>query len=202
MYFEVVLASMGAQNDKVVVTDEQKDVFCHTSGMERQTVDQYCEEFLKNHPKGRINRSEFSKFAKIALKNSSKVDMKEMSDHIFRMYDTDQDGYVTFIEFMVVYNLMNNGNAEDNLKQIFRIFDVNNDGTISLEEIRVLVKSISLMIENYDGVDKFKECSEKAFAEMDKDNNGKVTIDEFVTAILNQEQVSKFMALKVIEIFV
>ena len=193
---------MGAQNGKVVVTDEQKDAFCLTSGMEREKVDQHCEEFLKTHPKGKMNRSEFNKFSKIALKNSSKVDMKEMADHIFRMYDTDQDGYVTFIEFMVVYNLMNNGNAEDNLKQIFRIFDVNNDGIISHEEIGVLVKSIALMIENHDGVDKSKECSKKAFEEMDKDNDGKVTIDEFVSAILNQERVSKFMALKVIEIFV
>ena len=149
-----------------------------------------------------MNKNEFTKFAKIAWKNSSKINMTVMSEHIFRMYDTDMDGFVTFIEFMVVYNLMINGNAEDNLGKIFQIFDVNNDGSISLEEMNVLVKNISVLVENQDGIDKTKECAKRAFKEMDKDKNGVVTRDEFVSAVLNQEDVSKFLALKVIEIFV
>ena len=97
---------------------------------------------------------------------------------------------------------MLNGNAEDNLGKIFQIFDVNNDGSISLEEMNVLVKNISVLVENQDGIDKTKECAKRAFKEMDKDKNGVVTRDEFVSAVLNQEDVSKFLALKVIEIFV
>merc|ERR1711874_528669 len=195
-------STMGAQNGKIVVTEEQKKAFSKTSGMDMDTVNKHCSEFLKDHPKGRMTRSEFTKFANIALKNTNKIDMKEMADHIFRMYDTDQNGYVTFIEFMVVYNLINNGTAEQNLEQIFRIFDVNNDGIISLEEMNVLVKNIALMVDNKEGCEDPKVCAKKVFDEMDKDKNGKVTKEEFVSAILNQDQVSKFMALKVIDIFV
>ena len=54
-----------------------------------------------------------------------------MADHIFRMYDADQDNYVTFVEFMVVYNILVNGNPKDILHKIFLIFDINNDGVIS-----------------------------------------------------------------------
>ena len=132
--------TMGALNGKIVVTEEQLDAFSKTSGMEREKVNEHCQVFFKNHPKGRMNKNEFTKFAKIALKNSSKINMAVMSEHIFRMYDTDMDGFVTFIEFMVVYNLMLNGNAEDNLWKIFQIFDVNNYGSISFEEMNVLVK--------------------------------------------------------------
>ena len=194
--------NMGAHNGKIVVTEEQLDAFSKTSGMTKEKADEHWQVFLKEHPKGRMNKNEFTKFAEIALKNSSKIDMKSMAKHIFRMYDSNQDGFVTFIEFMVVYNLINSGSAEDNLGKIFQIFDVNNDGNISLEEMTILVKNISVMIEGHGGAEKTKDCAKRAFKEMDKDNNGVVTKDEFVLAVLNQEEVSKFLALKVIEIFI
>ena len=133
---------MGAANGKIVVTEELLDTFSKSSGLEKEKVKEHCQVFCKSHPKGRMNKDEFTKFAKTALKNSKKIDMKVMAEHIFRMYDTDQDGYVTFIEFMVVYNVMVNGNAEENLQKLFRIFDVNNDGNISEKEMNVLVRDI------------------------------------------------------------
>eukprot|EP00092_Neocalanus_flemingeri_P014737 GFUD01015903.1.p1 GENE.GFUD01015903.1~~GFUD01015903.1.p1 ORF type:complete len:194 (+),score=72.25 GFUD01015903.1:100-681(+) len=193
---------MGAQNGKICVTEEQLDTFIKSSGMEKEKVKEQCQVFCKTHPKGRMNKNEFADFAKIALKNTKKIDMKGMAEHIFRMYDTDQDGYVTFIEFMVVYNIMVNGNAEENLGKIFLIFDVNNDGIISEEEMNVLVKHICVMIEGPDEFERSKDIANMAFKEMDKDKNGEVTKEEFILAVLEPEKVSKFLALKVIDIFV
>ena len=99
---------MGALNGKIVVTEEQMEVFSKTSGMEKEKVRKHCQEFLRVHPKGRMNKSEFIKFANIALQNSIKINMKGMAK---------QDGLVTFIEFMVVYHIMVNGNAEENTGQ-------------------------------------------------------------------------------------
>ena len=41
-----------------------------------------------------------------------------------------------------------------------------------------------------------------AFAEMDKNEDGKVTLEEFKTACLGREEFSKLLAIKVIDIFV
>ena len=41
-----------------------------------------------------------------------------------------------------------------------------------------------------------------AFAEMDKDGDGKVTTEEFVSSCMGQAEISQLLALKVIEIFV
>ena len=41
-----------------------------------------------------------------------------------------------------------------------------------------------------------------AFAEMDKDEDGKVTMDEFIAACMSQEEFSKMLALKIINIFI
>ena len=41
-----------------------------------------------------------------------------------------------------------------------------------------------------------------AFAEMDKDEDGKVTTEEFIAACMSQEEFSKMLALKIINIFI
>merc|ERR1711892_237454 len=196
----LLAVTMGALNGKIVVTEDQIDIFSKTSGMEKSKVRDHCQEFLKLHPKGRMNKMEFIKFIKMALKNTRKIEMKMMAEHIFRMYDSNQDGFVTFIEFMVVYHIMLNGNAKENLGKIFLIFDVNNDGVITMQEMSILVRHISLMIE--DEVEQSSDVAKEAFKEMDKDANGEVTQEEFVSAVLDQEKISKFLTLKVIDMFI
>ena len=44
--------------------------------------------------------------------------------------------------------------------------------------------------------------AKSVFAEMDADKDGKVTVDEFVTACLGQGELSRMLALKVINIVV
>jgi Ca2+-binding EF-hand superfamily protein len=197
-----IVLTMGALYGKIVVTEEQMDIFSKTSGMEKEKVRKHCQEFLRVHPKGRMSKSEFIKFANIALQNSRKINMKGMAEHIFWMYDLDQDGFVTFIEFMVVYHIMVNGNTEENLGKVFLIFDVNNDGVITQEEMNVLVRHISLLVEGDDEFDKSDDVAKEAFNKMDKDKNGEITKEEFVLTVLDQEKFSKFLTLKVIEIFV
>ena len=41
-----------------------------------------------------------------------------------------------------------------------------------------------------------------AFAEMDKDEDGKITLEEFTSACMAQEEFSKMLTLKVINIFI
>lgn len=43
--------------------------------------------------------------------------------------------------------------------------------------------------------------AQTAFREMDKDADGKVSQEEFVSACLGQEEISKLLALKIIDIF-
>jgi Ca2+-binding EF-hand superfamily protein len=41
-----------------------------------------------------------------------------------------------------------------------------------------------------------------AFAEMDKDEDGKITTEEFIAACMGQEEFSKMITLKIINIFI
>ena len=126
-----------------------------------------------------------------------------MEKHVFRVYDTNNDGFIDFVEFMVIFYIMSDGSPEEVLEKIFRVFDLNSDGSISNKEMERLVKDMYKLLKTDDPAIAAKDMiSKSAFAEMDKNEDGKVTLEEFRTACLGREEFSKMLAVKVIDIFV
>ena len=83
------------------------------------------------------------------------------------------------------------------------MFDVNSDGTISMKEMNKLIKDMYGLLKTEDPNVATKDTIAKtAFAEMDKNGDGQVTTDEFVSTCMGQAEISQLLALKVIEIFV
>ena len=83
------------------------------------------------------------------------------------------------------------------------MFEVNSDGTITQKEITKLIKDMHGLLKEEDPNLPAQDLVAKSvFAEMDADKDGKVTVDEFVTACLGQGELSRMLALKVINIFV
>merc|ERR1712025_1456240 len=101
-----------------------------------------------------------------------KKDASKMEKHVFRVYDSNNDGYIDFVEFMVIFYVMSDGSPEEVLGKIFRVFDVNSDGSITNKEMQRLAKDM---------------IAKSAFAEMDKNEDGKVTLDEFRSACMGRE---------------
>lgn len=98
---------------------------------------------------------------------------------------------------------MSDGSPEEVLGKIFRVFDVNSDGSITNKEMQRLVKDMYGLLKTEDPTIAAKDMIAKsAFAEMDKNDDGKVTLEEFKTACLGREEFSKLLAIKVIDIFV
>ena len=112
-------------------------------------------------------------------------------------------------------------------RKIFRVFDLDGDGFITIGEMNTIIKVIcqplslfaNIPLEYnrqicYEMKDMYgllktenPELEEKtllsasAFKEMDKDQDGKITQEEFVSACLGQEVISRLLALKIIDIF-
>ena len=105
-------------------------------------------------------------------------------------------------------------------RKIFRVFDLDGDGFITSVEMNTIIKvfkySINSLIilmmpvlkdmygllktENPDLEEKTL-LSATAFKEMDKDKDGKITQEEFISACLGQKAISRLLALKIIDIF-
>merc|ERR1739845_318725 len=191
---------MGSKNGKPVIRDEDIEALSKSSGLEKEEVKKAFNNFVAEHPDGRMKPKAFREMMSQAL---PKKDASKMEKHVFRAYDSNNDGYIDFVEFMVIFYIMADGTAEEVLGKIFRVFDVNSDGTISNKEMKRLVKDMYGLLKAEDpNVAADKMIAKSAFAEMDKNEDGKVSLEEFKAACLGREEFSKMLAIKVIDIFV
>merc|ERR1712183_217137 len=191
---------MGNKNGTRVLRDEDAVELSKTSGLDVPQVKEAFEAFVKEHPNGKMKSKDF-----ILMMNKAmpKKDAKKMEKHVFRIYDSNNDGYIDFVEFMLIFHIMSDGTPEEVLGKIFRVFDVNSDGTINKKEMQRLIKDMYGLIKADDPEAQSQELIAKsAFAEMDEDKDGKITCAEFTAACLSRDEISKMLALKVIDIFV
>merc|ERR1712025_617082 len=193
-------SNMGSKNGKPVLREEDVAELTKSSGLTEEQVRQSFNSFITEHPNGKMKPKDFREMMSKAL---PKKDASKMEKHVFRIYDSNNDGYIDFSEFMLIFFIMSDGTPEEVLTKIFRVFDVNSDGTITQKEMTKLIKDMYGLLKSEDPNLAAKGLvSKSAFAEMDKDQDGKVTTAEFIAACMGQEDLSKMLALKVIDIFV
>eukprot|EP00091_Calanus_sinicus_P000871 TRINITY_DN1082_c0_g1_i3.p1 TRINITY_DN1082_c0_g1~~TRINITY_DN1082_c0_g1_i3.p1 ORF type:complete len:196 (+),score=73.26 TRINITY_DN1082_c0_g1_i3:221-808(+) len=191
---------MGSKNGKPVLREEDIASLTKSSGLDEAQVKEAFNAFVAEHPNGKMKPKDFREMMSKAL---PKKDASKMEKHVFRIYDSNNDGYIDFSEFMLIFFIMSDGTPEEVLTKIFRVFDVNSDGTITQKEMTKLIKDMYGLLKSEDPNLAAKELiSKSAFAEMDKDQDGKVSTAEFIAACTGQEEFSKMLALKVIDIFV
>merc|ERR1712107_749272 len=106
-----------------------------------------------------------------------------------------------FVEFMVVYTIMAGGTDKEVLAKLFRLFDVNSDGFISMKEMKRLVKDMYGLLKKDPNIGAADLIAKSAFAEMDKDEDGKISLDEFTTAVLGEKDFSKLLSTTALDIF-
>merc|ERR1719282_247886 len=103
---------------------------------------------------------------------------------------------------MVVYIIMSGGSQEEVLTKMFRLFDVNSDGVISKKEMTRLVKDMYGLLKRDDpNISAADLVAKSAFAEMDKDEDGKVSLQEFLTACQAEKDFSKLLSSTALDIF-
>merc|ERR1711890_95134 len=190
----------GNKNGVPVLRDEDVVALSKSSGLDEVQVKEAFNAFIEEHPKGKMKPKEVREMMAKAM---PKKDSSKMEKHVFRIYDSNNDGYIDFIESMLIFHIMSDGTPEEVLGKIFRVFDVNSDGTITKKEMSRLIKDMYGLIKTEDPEAKSQEVIAKtAFAEMDADGDGKITEREFVSACLSHDELSKMLALKIIDIFV
>ena len=194
---KILTLKMGCATSRPELSIEDLDFIANHTAMTRDKIDQHYESFLSIHPDGKITRKGFATMMRARYPGR---DTTQLESHIFRMYDSNGDGYVDFREFMIVLYVMSNGTPEENLKKIFQVFDINNDGTVSQKELDRVVKDLFWSFKKDDEVNE-ENLAKEAFKEMDINTDGKITPEEFIHACLSQETLSTMLALKVIDLF-
>ncbi len=95
-------------------------------------LSQWYENFQKQCPSGRITPDEFKKIYERFFPDS---DAATYAQHVFRSFDTNDDGTLDFKEYIIALHMTSTGKTERKLEWAFSLFDVDKNGYITKSEV-------------------------------------------------------------------
>ena len=123
---------MGKANSKEDLTPEDLDRLVKGTDFTSAEIDEWYEKFKQEFPKGHINQREFKA---VYEKLFPKGDSDRFSRHVFRVYDLDGNGVISFTEFLTTLHVAANGSPDDKLRASFRMYDIDGNGFVTISEI-------------------------------------------------------------------
>ena len=86
---------------------------------DEKSIKRMYKEFKKKSKKGNLSPA---LFYDMYIKLCPTSDAKEFCNHVFRTFDRDNNGYVSFKEFLLAVNISSSGKPEEKLdEQIFQL---------------------------------------------------------------------------------
>ncbi|XP_060712379.1 calsenilin-like isoform X1 [Hemiscyllium ocellatum] len=118
---------------------------------------------------------------------------------LFNAFDSDRHGAIRFEDFVVGLSVLLRGSIHEKLNWAFNLYDINKDGYITKEDMLAIVRSIYDMMGRYTypilHQDVPMEHVERFFQKMDENQDGIVTIDEFLRNCMKDENIMHSMQL-------
>ncbi|ESO07352.1 hypothetical protein HELRODRAFT_170685 [Helobdella robusta] len=87
-------------------------------------------KFKKDFPDGKINKQQFITLYQ-KMFGDDKAASTEFCEHVFKRYDTDNNGVVDFKEFITTLSVASRGTNEEKLMWAFKLYDKDNNGRTS-----------------------------------------------------------------------
>jgi neurocalcin delta len=112
---------------------------------------------------------------------------------VFKTFDTDQNGYIDFNEFLLATYRQESGNNETKLKLAFQMYDLDKNGAIDLQEMTNCIQAIYDMIGSNarQPIESAEVRAKSIFSQMDKNKDGGLTEEEFLQGCLLDHELSK-----------
>jgi Ca2+-binding EF-hand superfamily protein len=141
--------------------------------------------FHKAAPSGKMGKKEFKKYIE-DLSIFKKVDHQETYEQLFRGYDRDRDGTITFKEYLQ-YHLGIVFSTDELFDIVFSMYDADGNGYITRDElVEVVTNSTRWMgdcdVESRDVQDLVQAEVDKIVAFVDVNKDGQISKEELYAA--------------------
>uniref|UniRef100_A0A3P8WQX1 Recoverin 2 n=1 Tax=Cynoglossus semilaevis TaxID=244447 RepID=A0A3P8WQX1_CYNSE len=103
----------------------------------------WYENFQKQCPSGRITPAEFEQIYARFFPDS---DTAGYARHVFRSFDTNDDGTLDFKEYIIALHMTSSGRTTRKLEWAFSLFDVDKNGYINKSEVTEICQAIFKLI--------------------------------------------------------
>ncbi|EIW68396.1 calcium-binding protein NCS-1 [Tremella mesenterica] len=169
---------MGKSQSKLTA-DELAELQKNTY-FDKKELQQWHKGFLKDCPNGQLNKEEFKKIYRQFFPFG---DPSQFADYVFNVFDEDKSGTIEFKEFICALSVTSRGRLDEKLRWAFQLYDIDRDGYITYGEMLAIVQSIykmtGQMVRLPEDEDTPEKRVDKIFRNMDKNNDEKLTFEEF-----------------------
>ncbi|KAJ8287835.1 hypothetical protein COCON_G00004940 [Conger conger] len=155
-----------------------------------QELSQWYENFQKQCPTGRITPSEFEAIYSRFFPES---EAKSYAHHVFRSFDTNDDGTLDFKEYIVALHMTSTGKMSRKLEWAFSLFDLDKNGYITKAEVSEICHALFKLIPAKErsrlpeDENTAEKRANKLWSYFNKAAGGRLTEAEFIKGIVENE---------------
>ena len=192
-----ILFKMGTNESK------QSTKLCNTdleflksnTNYDTKTIKQKYRGFQYACPSGCLTAG---KFCQMYEKHFPGGNSEKYCNLVFKTFDTDQNGFIDFKEFVLASYKQETGDNEAKLKLAFDMYDMDKNGIVDLQEMANCVEAIYDMVGNKSRrpQESSEERAKHIFGRMDKNGDGGLSRQEFIEGCLKDEELSKILVPK------
>lgn len=180
------------------MAEDELEVLLKRTKFNKEDIEKWYKIFMKSHPDGKMSRDQFHDiYGKVYTEEES------ISENIFKSFDHNGDGEVSFRELMITLSLSNAGSPEEKLKWLFDVYDLDGNGKITLDEVRNMADIFHNIRKGGDNKRRLSSSdSQEAddfvsdiFNDVDLDKNGYWTLDEFEAGVKKHPFLKKIVGM-------
>ncbi len=171
------MGNKGAKNTaKTQQKLSKKDItfLAGQTGLNQSEIENIFQKFIANNPDQKLDKKEFVRLYDELRPESADV-LDEISNYVFDSFDKDNNGTITFNEFVIAFALTSRGDPAKKLDFAFDVYDSDNNGSLDSNELKTVLYGMLDML----GADR-KSFDSKALAsqimkDLDSSHDGRIS---------------------------
>lgn len=181
------------KKDLLRLSDEEIDRLTKNTTYSRQQIQDWHQGFLRDCPTGKLDKK---KFLEVYKKFYPEGKAEKFCGQVFKTFDSDDNGYIDFVEFLIAVNITSHGDVREKLRLAFDMYDMNKNGKIDKKEMTKVITAIYDLLgeENRKGDNAPDNRVKKIMEKLDINDDKNISRDEFVEGCLKDDILRQLLA--------